>query len=644
MDINQYGFLRVAASTPKVKVADCEYNIREIQSVIKEASDKSVQILCFPELCITGYTCGDLFFQRALQKKAIESLFDIAHFMTDYSSVIVIVGLPLFHKNGLYNVAAVINSEGIKGFVAKKNIPNSKEFYEKRWFLSGDKLNDFTVELAGQEIPISSASPIFTTPFGNFAIEICEDLWMPIPPSCTSSVLGADVIFNLSASNDIVGKNNYRRNLILQQSARCVAGYVYASSGVGESSTDVVFSGADFIAENGVLLKESERFSFDNQLIISDIDLNILHHDRMVNTNYLNSKELIDEIYCHISPISFNEIYRSFNPHPFIPTEKKADENLNEVFSIQTHGLAKRLIHTGIQKVTIGISGGLDSTLALLVTIKTFDILGLSRGNIYGITMPGFGTTDRTYNNAIELMKSAGVTIKEIPIVNAVSQHFKDIDHDINNHDITYENGQARERTQILMDYANKINGLVIGTGNLSELALGWATYNGDHMSMYGVNTSVPKTLVKSLVRWIANTQMDEKSKIILDDILDTPYSPELLPANSDGDIEQRTEDKIGPYELHDFFLYRMLRYGDEPTRIYFIAKQAFNKLYSPEIILKWLTVFYKRFFSQQFKRSCMPDGPKVGSVNLSPRGDWRMPSDAAVTVWLDQLNKIKAN
>lgn len=317
---------------------------------------------------------------------------------------------------------------------------------------------------------------------------------------------------------------------------------------------------------------------------------------------------------------------------------------MNEVFSIQTHGLAKRLIHTGIQKVTIGISGGLDSTLALLVTIKTFDILGLSRGNIYGITMPGFGTTDRTYNNAIELMKSAGVTIKEIPIVNAVSQHFKDIDHDINNHDITYENGQARERTQILMDYANKINGLVIGTGNLSELALGWATYNGDHMSMYGVNTSVPKTLVKSLVRWIANTQMDEKSKIILDDILDTPYSPELLPANSDGDIEQRTEDKIGPYELHDFFLYRMLRYGDEPTRIYFIAKQAFNKLYSPEIILKWLTVFYKRFFSQQFKRSCMPDGPKVGSVNLSPRGDWRMPSDAAVTVWLDQLNKIKAN
>ncbi|MFA6837581.1 MAG: NAD(+) synthase [Dysgonamonadaceae bacterium] len=644
MDINQYGFLRVAASTPKVKVADCEYNIREIKSVIKEATDKGVQILCFPELCITGYTCGDLFFQTALQKKAIASLFDIAHFMTNDSSIIVIVGLPLFHKNGLYNVAAVINSEGIKGFVAKKNIPNGKEFYEKRWFSSGDKLNDFTVELAGESFPISSVSPIFTTPFGNFAIEICEDLWMPIPPSSTSSVLGADVIFNLSASNDIVGKNNYRRNLILQQSARCVAGYVYASSGVGESTTDLVFSGADFIAENGVLLKESERFSFDNQLIIADIDLNILHHDRMVNTNYLNSRELVDDIYCHISPSVFDEIYRSFNPHPFIPSEKNTDDNLNEVFSIQTHGLAKRLLHTGIQKVTIGISGGLDSTLALLVTIKTFDILGLPRENIFGITMPGFGTTDRTYNNANELMKSAGITIKEISIVNAVNQHFKDIGHDINNHDVTYENGQARERTQILMDYANKIGGLVVGTGNLSELALGWATYNGDHMSMYGVNTSVPKTLVKSLVRWIANSHMDEKSKNILDDILDTPYSPELLPANPEGNIEQKTEDKIGPYELHDFFLYRMLRFGDEPTRIYFIAKQAFNNIYSPETILKWLTVFYKRFFSQQFKRSCMPDGPKVGSINLSPRGDWRMPSDAAVTVWLDQLNKIKVN
>ena len=639
MKINEYGFVRVAAASPKVKVADCDYNVSEIKSMIDVAEKENVQIVCFPELSITSYTCGDLFFQAALQQKAVEALLELAGFMKKKPSLIAIVGLPLLLKNSLYNVAAVISHEGVLGFVPKTYIPNNNEFYEKRWFAGSRDLNDFFVEINGESIPVSSDGMIFHTPFASFGIEICEDLWMPVPPSSKLAMQGADIIFNLSASNELVGKNAYRKSLVLQQSGRCNAAYVYASAGYGESSTDLVFSGAAILAENATLLAEGKRFSLDNEMIISDIDVVALRGDRLKNSNFIPpQEESVSEIECALEAVSTGKWHRKFNPYPFIPSPEKEDEYLSEVFNIQTAGLAKRLQHTGIKTVTMGISGGLDSTLALLVTTKTFDFLGLPRENIIGITMPGFGTTGRTYNNAVELMKSVGVTVKEIPIVNAVTQHLKDIEHDINLHDITYENAQARERTQILMDYANKINGLVVGTGNLSELALGWATYNGDHMSMYGVNASVPKTLVKTLVRWIADTQMGDQPRKILHDILDTPFSPELLPADKEGKIAQKTEHFIGPYELHDFFLHRMLRYGDSPKRIYFIAQQAFVNQYSPEEILKWLKVFYKRFFAQQFKRSCMPDGPKVGSVNLSPRGDWRMPSDAVVNVWLKEL------
>ncbi len=641
MHINDFGFVRVAAASPTLRVADCDFNTAEIKSVIERAAREEVQLLCFPELCITAYSCGDLFFQEALQRKALASLTELAAFMKGKPSLIVIVSLPLRIKSSLFNMAAVISSEGILGFVPKTNIPNDREFYEKRWFAPAADLSVFSVEIGGEDVPVTPEGMIFQTPFANFGIEICEDLWMPVPPSSKLALQGADVLFNLSASNELVGKNRYRKSLVLQQSGRCNAAYVYASAGCGESTTDLVFSGACFIAENGTMLAESKRFSLGSELIIADIDIEALRHDRMMNTNYITvATDSTTEIDCAIEPVSPDRMYRTFHPHPFIPSRESAEENLSEVFHIQTHGLAKRLQHTGAERVTIGVSGGLDSTLALLVTIKTFDILGLPRENIAGITMPGFGTTDRTYGNAIALMKASGVTVKEISIVNAVKQHFIDIGHDISNHDITYENSQARERTQILMDYANKIGGLVVGTGNLSELALGWATYNGDHMSMYSVNTSVPKTLVASLVRWIADTQMEEPSRKILHDVLDTPFSPELLPADKEGKIAQMTEHFVGPYELHDFFLYRMLRYGDYPRRILLMAEQAFTTVYEPDVILKWLKVFYKRFFSQQFKRSCLPDGPKVGSINLSPRGNWRMPSDAVADTWLKELEE----
>ncbi|MEA4903974.1 MAG: NAD(+) synthase [Petrimonas sp.] len=640
MNINDYGFLRVAAASPKLKVADCDYNTVEIKRVIERAQQEDVQLLCFPELCITAYSCGDLFFQKALQQKAVEALSELTDFMKERPSIIVVVGLPLLLKNSLYNVAAVISHEGILGFVPKTYIPNNNEFYEKRWFAESRDLNVFFVEVNEETVPVSSDGIIFHTPFASFGIEICEDLWMPSPPSSELAMQGAELIFNLSASNELVGKNRYRKSLVLQQSGRCNAAYVYASAGWGESTTDMVFSGTCFIAENGTMLAESERFSPESELVIADIDIEALRHDRLKNTNYTSAASHdTTGIDCHINFATPDRMYRRFNPHPFIPSKEESDESLSEVFNIQTYGLAKRLLHTGTEKVTIGASGGLDSTLALLVTAKTFDLLGIPRENIYGITMPGFGTTGRTYGNAIDLMKSLGVTAKEISIVDAVTQHFKDIGHDADNHDVTYENSQARERTQILMDYANKIGGLVVGTGNMSELALGWATYNGDHMSMYGVNASVPKTLVASLVRWIADTRMDdEPARKILHDILNTPFSPELLPAGKNGEIAQETEHFVGPYELHDFFLHRMLRYGDAPSRILFMAGQAFAEKYASEEIVKWLKLFYKRFFAQQFKRSCMPDGPKVGSVNLSPRGDWRMPSDAVANAWLAEL------
>lgn len=639
-NINDFGFLRVAATSPKMKVADCDYNLQEIKTVIKDAIEQGVQLLCLPELCLTGYTCGDLFFQSVLQKKAIESLIKLADFLKEEPSIIVVVGLPLLHQNSLYNVAAVVSSEGIMGFVPKKNISNSNESYEKRWFRSGELLQSFGIEIGEEFYPFSAENTIFETPFGKFGIEIGEELCMPIPPSSLLAMQGADVILNLSASNELVGKNEYRKSLVAQQSGRCNAAYVYASAGCGESTTDLLFSGACYIAENGVILQESKRFSLENEMIISDIDIEASRHDRVVSNNS-TAFENLAIIPCTVKSALSSKLYRGLNAHPFVPSEEKRYESLGEVFNIQTYGLVKRLMHTGIKSAVIGISGGLDSTLALLVTVKALDVLGLPRENIVAITMPGFGTTERTYGNAMKLMNSLGVSTKVISIVDAVTQHLHDIEHDITQHDTTYENAQARERTQILMDYSNKINGLVIGTGNLSELALGWATYNGDHMSMYAVNANVPKTLVASLTRWIADTQTDESTKAILHDILDTPFSPELLPADKEGKIAQKTENFVGPYELHDFFLHRMLRYGDEPKRILFIARQVFDGLYTADEIKKWLQVFYRRFFSQQFKRSCMPDGVKVGSVGLSPRGDWRMPSDAVAKIWTEQLEGL---
>jgi NAD+ synthase (glutamine-hydrolysing) len=645
MNINDFGFIRVGAATPLVKVADCNYNISEIKKVIEQALQNDVQILCFPELSITSYTCGDLFFQEELQKKAISSLIELSEFVKKIKNIVVIVGLPYRIKNSLYNMAAVISGEGIIGMIPKTYLANNYEYQEKRWFTSKYELWENSVKIDGNQVPVSRGNTIFYTPFGNFGVEICEDLWMSIPPSSEPEMQDADIIFNLSASNELVGKNRYRKSLIIQQSARSNCAYIYSSAGVGESTTDIVFSGTCLIADNGKILAESKRFSLENELIIADIDISSIRHDKLVNTNYHSvNSEFIKEVYCNISPITSNGLFRNINLHPFIPGEENRDDELSEVFNIQTHGLIKRLKHIRIDKAVIGISGGLDSTLALLVTVKAFEILGIPLKNIHGITMPGLGTTERTKTNAKALMNSLGITNKEISIVNAVTQHFLDIDQDINKHDITFENSQARERTQILMDYANMINGLVVGTGNMSELALGWATYNGDHMSMYAVNSGVPKTLVATLTRWIAETQLREDSKNIILDILDTPFSPELLPADSQGKIAQKTEHVVGPYELHDFFMHRMLRYGEKPNRILFIANYAFKEKYSFEEILKWLKIFYKRFFSQQFKRSALPDGPKVGSINLSPRGTWRMPSDAEVNTWLEELDKIHSS
>ena len=643
--MNNYGFVKVAASTPVVKVADCEYNTQNIISSINEAEKQSVSVVAFPELCITAYTCQDLFFQSVLLESAKQSLFAICS-ATQKLNVIAIVSLPLEVLGSLYNVAAVIHNGEIHGVVPKTYLPNYNEFYEKRWFSSGEDLKQASVKIGEKDIPIGS-DLIFETPSFKFGIEICEDLWTPIPPSSTQSLCGADIIFNPSASNETVGKHSYRKSLVSMQSARCIGGYVYAAAGNGESTTDLVFSGSSLITENGSILSEAEQFSFENEMIVSEIDVERLRNERQKNKSYSSAQALyLDKIKFRTVSIPQGEqkrinLSRKINALPFVPSADLLNERCSEIFSIQVAALAKRLLHTNIKTAVIGVSGGLDSTLALLVVAKTFEKIGLPSKNIYGITMPGFGTTDRTYNNALSLMQSLGVTIKEIKISDAVIQHFKDIDHDVNVHDVTYENSQARERTQILMDYANKVNGLVIGTGDLSELALGWCTYNGDHMSMYGINTGIPKTLIKTLVSWVADTHMDKASQIILADVVDTPISPELLPADENGNIIQKTEDNVGPYILHDFFLYYMLRFGFAPDKIYYLAQEAFVDSYSSEVILKWLKVFYKRFFTQQFKRSCMPDGPKIGSINLSPRGDWRMPSDASYRLWVNQLESI---
>ena len=640
-----YGYVKVAAAVPRVKVADCAYNAEQAERLIVIADGKGVQVIVFPELCLTGYSCGDLFAQQMLVEEAEMGLMRILN-NTRQLDIVSIVGMPLATAGGaLLNVAVVFQKGKIQGIVPKTYLPNYKEFYERRWFVPADGVPDGSVRLCGQLAPLGR-NLLFEMPDVRFGVELCEDLWAPVPPSSMLAMQGAEVVFNLSADTESIGKHGYLRSLLSQQSARCLAGYVFSSCGFGESTTDVVFGGNGLIYENGRLLAASERFALEEQLVVSEVDVEYLRSERRVNTTFaacrshcapeapvvvstelVNSKELV--------------LTRAIDAHPFVPQGAELDERCEEIFSIQVAGLAKRLVHTGCKNVVVGISGGLDSTLALLVCVRTFDKLEWSRKGIIGVTMPGFGTTGRTHANAVALMSSLGVTLKEISIKAACMQHFKDIQHDAEVHNVVYENVQARERTQVLMDVANQHAGLVIGTGDLSELALGWATYNGDHMSMYGVNAGIPKTLVKHLVEWVAGHGMDAESRSTLLDIVATPISPELIPADADGNISQKTEDLVGPYELHDFFLYYFLRCGFRPSKIYFLAVRSFKGVYGEEVIKKWLGTFFRRFFAQQFKRSCLPDGPKVGSISLSPRGDWRMPSDASSALWLKEVDEL---
>jgi len=644
------GFYRVAAAVPEVKVADCEFNILQIKKLILEANHLQADIICFPELSLTAYTCEDLFLQKTLTDEAEKGLRRLLS-ETYKLPICFIVGAPVRFRSKLYNCAIVCKGGKIYGIVPKVFLPNYSEFYERRRFESGaTDIPVTSIDYADEQVPFGT-NLLFDFQSLQFAVEICEDLWAVIPPSSNHSIAGAQAVFNLSASDELIGKRHYVKSLISQQSARCHAAYVYSSAGFGESTTDLVFAGNAFIYENGRLLAESERFRFSEQLIVTEIDADLINAERVRNMTFGNQSPTGEYMRINIDsdfPVTHPDkktlaLSRLISPTPFIPSEGKLNEGCEEILSIQVAGLAKRLLHTKAKSLLVGVSGGLDSTLALLVCTKTVDKLGLPRSMVCGVTMPGFGTSERTYNNSIRLMQSLEITIKEIPIGDACEQHFKNIGHESSVHDVTYENTQARERTQILMDLANMQNGLVIGTGDMSELALGWATYNGDHMSMYGVNAGIPKTWVRYIVKRIAETGPDKKSKAVLEDILFTPVSPELLPVDSQGQTTQLTEDLVGPYELHDFFLYYTLRYGFTPTKIYFLAQQAFHNRYEHSTILAWMEIFFRRFFSQQFKRSCMPDGPKVGSVNLSPRGDWRMPSDASVNLWLKEIEELKA-
>lgn len=638
--MNEYGYVKVGASTLELKVSDTIYNVQMIKKQIDEAVNKNIQIISFPELSITGYTCGDLFNQDILIDKSYEGLKDLVDYSKD-KMIVIIVGSPIKCENKLYNCAVVINNGKILGIVPKTYIPNYNEFYEMRWFKSSNDLKIKEINLFNEIVPIG-VDLIFTSKLDDelkFGVEICEDVWSLYPKSNDYASSGASIIFNLSASNETIGKYDFRKELIKMQSIKTISGYVYSSSGINESSTDLLFSGSSLIYENGKLLSENNRFDFNSNLIYSDVDIKRLVNDRRKNTSFIsNTDKEYRNIYFTTSKNNF--ISRKYSKYPFVPSnEDKREERCKEIINIQSSALAKRLKHTNIKKCVIGVSGGLDSTLAFLVIKKAFEKLKIDNKNIIAVTMPGFGTTNRTYENALDLIKINNATLKEIDIKKACLVHYSDIDQDINNHDITYENAQARERTKILMDIANKENALVIGTGDLSELALGWCTYNGDHMSMYSVNSSIPKTLVKYLVKYIADT--DKKNKKVLYDILSTPISPELLPADEKGNIKQITEDKIGPYILHDFYLYHFFRYGASPKKIYMLAVNTFENEYSKEEILKWLKVFIKRFFTQQFKRSCMPDGVKVGSISLSPRGDLRMPSDASYNIWIKELEEI---
>lgn len=644
MNMN-YGFVKVAAATPLVQVADCYYNIEQIENLIRKAATEEVQIIAFPELAVTAYTCMDLFAQQILQEEAEKALLQLVKNTKDLD-LLVFVGAPLRSGNCLLNTCVAFQKGEILGVVPKTYLPNSKEFQEKRWFTSALDIHEEEIAIGNAIYPMNRYLQ-FVDGDISIAVDVCEDLWMPIPPSSYMAMAGSTIIVNPSASNELIGKHTYRKQLVSQQSARCVAGYIYSACGYGESTTDVVFAGSSLIAENGNILAEAKRFSTEGQLIISEIDIDNLLHDRLINTNFTTG--LANEDSFSVYQVSFVlpridkdiKLTREVIAHPFTPSGDKLTERCEEIFQIQVAGLAKRISHIHASTAIIGISGGLDSTLALLVTVMTFDLLKIPRDRIIGVTMPGFGTTDRTYTNAIDLIRSLGVTLREISIREATLQHFKDIGHNPDKHDVTYENSQARERTQILMDIANQENGLVIGTGDLSELALGWATYNGDHMSMYGVNTSIPKTLVIYLVQWIATHKVDGNSKKTLLDIIDTPISPELIPADDNGNIKQKTEDLVGPYELHDFFLYHFIRFGSRPAKIFFLAQKAFDGVYEKETIHKWLHIFFRRFFQQQFKRSCLPDSPKVGSISFSPRSDWRMPSDAMATLWLKEIEGL---
>ena len=634
------GFIKVAAATPDIRVADVEFNTQNIINAMEEAQKNGAKILVFPELCVTGYTCSDLFDHSVLLKASRKALLEIAENTND-KDMLVFVGAPLEVNGKLYNVAAAMNQGEVIGFTTKTFLPNYGEFYEMRQFTPGPQtVRAITFE--GKKIPFGPQILFQAEGMEELVVaaEICEDVWSPVPPSIQAALEGATVIVNCSASDETIGKDTYRRALISGQSARLISGYIYANAGEGESTTDLVFGGHNIIAENGTVLKESSRYV--NEIIYSELDLQRITGERRKNTTF----QPMDEETLVRVPFTIEEtktfLTRTFPKKPFVPSDEQTRaQRCEEILTIQAMGLKKRLAHTNARTAVVGISGGLDSTLALLVTARAFDMLGRDKKDIIAVTMPCFGTTDRTYQNACEMSKKVGATLIEVPIADAVNVHFRDIGHDPEDHSVTYENCQARERTQVLMDIANKTWGMVIGTGDLSELALGWATYNGDHMSMYGVNASVPKTLVRHLVKYAADDTKDEALKNVLYDVLDTPVSPELLPPK-DGDIAQKTEDLVGPYELHDFFLYFMLRFGYEPSKIFRIACMTFDGEYDKETIFKWLETFCRRFFSQQFKRSCLPDGPKVGTVALSPRGDWRMPSDACVTVWMKDLEACR--
>lgn len=634
----KHGFIKVAAMTPKIRVADPVYNADEICKGLKEAYAKGAKIIVFPELCITGYTCGDLFLQELLLSQARDALEVVAD-ATAGSDALVFVGLPLEIGHKLYNMAAVLQNGEVLAFIPKRYIPSYAEFYEARHFMPGNEEPEIYL-FHGKEVPVGTNILFAVDGVRGLTVgcELCEDLWAPLSPGTRHALAGATVLVNLSASDETVGKDVYREMLVKSSSAKLIAGYIYASAGEGESTQDLVFGGHNMIAENGTILAQAKRFVSEN--VYADLDLHRLQHERRRMMSYRPKRS---GAYL-VMPVSMGEeetvLERTFGARPFVPAdEAERAKRCEEILSIQSCGLKKRYEHTGCRSAVVGVSGGLDSTLALLVTVRAFDMLGLDRQQITAVTMPCFGTTDRTYDNACKLAHTLGAVLQEVDIKEAVTVHFGDIGQEMEKHDVTYENGQARERTQVLMDIANRTGGLVIGTGDMSELALGWATYNGDHMSMYGVNASVPKTLVRHLVKYAADTARDEELKMVLYDVLDTPVSPELLPPR-EGNIAQKTEDLVGPYELHDFFLYYMVRFGYEPGKIYRLARQTFAGKYEPAVIRKWLETFCRRFFSQQFKRSCLPDGPKVGTVALSPRGDWRMPSDAWASGWLEDLEK----